>query len=30
MRVLEGYLREFGRRLAFYTDKASLFQTAVK
>jgi hypothetical protein len=30
MRVLEGYLREYGRPLAFYTDKAGLFQTALK
>src|SRR5450631_3609997 len=30
MRVLEGYLRERGRPVAFYTDKATLFQTAVK
>jgi hypothetical protein len=30
MRVLEGYLREHGRPLAVYTDKAGLFQTAVK
>lgn len=30
MRVLREYLERFGRPLAFYTDKASLFQTAVK
>src|SRR6266700_255674 len=30
MRVLWGYLEKFGRPLAFYTDKASLFQTAEK
>jgi len=30
MRVLRGYLERFGRPLAFYTDKAGLFQTAVK
>lgn len=30
MEVLAGYLREHGRPLAFYTDRASLFQTAVK
>lgn len=30
MEVLERYLRLFGRPKAFYTDKASIFQTAVK
>lgn len=30
MRVLQGYLEQFGRPGAFYTDKAGLFQTAVK
>ena len=30
MEVLRQYLERFGRPLAFYTDKASLFQTAVK
>lgn len=30
MKVLELYLRRFGRPQAFYTDKASLFQTAEK
>jgi transposase len=30
MNLLERYLNRFGRPLAFYTDKASLFQTAVK
>jgi len=30
MRLLWGYLEKFGRPLAFYTDKASLFQTAEK
>jgi transposase len=30
MNLLERYLKEKGRPLAFYTDKASLFQTAVK
>lgn len=30
MRVLEGYLRQFGRPIAVYTDRAGLFQTAVK
>ena len=30
MAVLEQYLNQYGRPLAFYTDKASLFQTAVK
>jgi len=30
MAVLEQYLNQHGRPLAFYTDKASLFQTAVK
>ena len=30
MEVLELYLRRFGRPRAFYTDKASIFQTAVK
>ena len=30
MRVLEGYLRERGRPVAVYTDKAGLFQTALK
>jgi biotin operon repressor len=28
MRVLWGYLERYGRPLAFYTDKAALFQTA--
>jgi hypothetical protein len=30
MRVLAGYLKQRGRPLAFYTDKAALFQTAQK
>jgi transposase len=30
MRLLWAYLEKFGRPLAFYTDKASLFQTAEK
>lgn len=30
MKLLWSYLEEFGRPLAFYTDKASLFQTAAK
>ncbi len=30
MAVLEQYLNQHGRPLAFYTDKAGLFQTAVK
>lgn len=30
MRVMEEYLQRWGRPLAFYTDKAGLFQTAVK
>lgn len=30
MRVLWSYLEQFGRPLAFYTDKASLFQVAQK
>jgi len=30
MRVLWSYLEKFGRPLSFYTDKASLFQTAEK
>jgi DNA-binding Lrp family transcriptional regulator len=30
MRVLAGYLKQQGRPLAFYTDKAALFQTAQK
>ena len=30
MNLLERYLKEKGRPLAFYTDKASLFQAAVK
>ena len=30
MRTLRGYLEDYGRPLAFYTDKASLFQTAEK
>jgi transposase len=30
MRVLWSYLEKFGRPVAFYTDKASLFQTAQK
>jgi transposase len=30
MKLLWSYLEEFGRPLAFYTDKASLFQTAGK
>ena len=28
--MLRGYLENYGRPLAFYTDKASLFQTAEK
>src|SRR6516225_7462409 len=30
MKLLWGYLEKFGRPVAFYTDKASLFQTAEK
>lgn len=30
MNLLEGYVKQHGRPLAFYTDKASLFQTAEK
>lgn len=30
LRMLERYLQEHGRPLAFYTDQAALFQTAVK
>jgi len=30
MRLLWGYLEKYGRPLSFYTDKASLFQTAPK
>jgi transposase len=30
MRVLQSYLERFGRPLAFYTDRAGLFQTAIK
>jgi hypothetical protein len=30
MKLLWGYLEKFGRPLSFYTDKASLFQTAEK
>jgi len=30
MNLLESYLKRYGRPLAFYTDKASLFQTAEK
>lgn len=30
MRLLGGYLEKYGRPLAFYTDKASLFRTADK
>ena len=30
MEVLEMYLKRFGRPKAYYTDKASIFQTAVK
>ncbi len=30
MRVLQAYLERYGRPLAFYTDKAALFQTAQK
>ena len=30
MRVLKAYLERFGRPQAFYTDKAGLFQTALK
>jgi biotin operon repressor len=30
MRMLWGYLEKFGRPLAFYTDKAGMFQVAVK
>jgi transposase len=30
MRVLWGYLEQYGRPLAFYTDQAALFQTAQK
>ena len=28
MNLLESYVKRYGRPLAFYTDKASLFQTA--
>jgi len=30
MKLLWSYLEKFGRPLSFYTDKASLFQTAEK
>src|SRR5216684_4154942 len=30
MRLLWSYLEKFGRPIAFYTDKASIFQTAAK
>src|SRR5216684_8035170 len=30
MRLLWSYLEQFGRPVAFYTDKASIFQTAEK
>ncbi len=30
MNLLESYVKKYGRPLAFYTDKASLFQTAEK
>jgi hypothetical protein len=30
MRLLQSYLEKFGRPLAFYTDKAAIFQTAEK
>jgi len=30
MRLLRSYLEKYGRPVAFFTDKASLFQTAVK
>lgn len=30
MEVLRGYVERYGRPLAFYTDRASLFQTAIK
>jgi hypothetical protein len=30
MNLLESYVKKHGRPLAYYTDKASLFQTAVK
>ncbi len=30
MRLLQAYLERFGRPAAFYTDKAALFQTAIK
>jgi transposase-like protein len=30
MKLLRSYLEKFGRPIAFYTDKASLFQTAEK
>ena len=30
MRLLKDYLEKHGRPIAFYTDKASLFQTAIK
>ena len=30
MNLLWSYLKKFGRPLAFYTDKASMFQTAEK
>ena len=29
-RMLEAYLKRYGRPLAFYTDKAGMFQVAVK
>jgi hypothetical protein len=30
MKLLRSYLEKFGRPMAFYTDKASLFQTGEK
>jgi hypothetical protein len=30
MRVLRRYLEQYGRPLAFYTDKAAIFETATK
>ena len=30
MNLLERYVKKYGRPLGYYTDKASLFQTAVK
>jgi hypothetical protein len=30
MRVLWGWLERYGRPLAFYTDKAAMFETALK